>query len=50
MRRGFARVKWLPREIRKDLSSSQDLGERRVVVGGVDETWFLARPWDKQNP
>lgn len=34
MRRGFARVKWQARKIRKDLSSSQDLGERRMVVEG----------------
>ena len=32
MRRGFGRVKRLPSEIRKGLSSSQDLGERCVVV------------------
>lgn len=34
MRRGVARVKWLAREIRKGLSSSQDLDEGRAAVAG----------------
>lgn len=34
MRRCFARVKWLAREIRKSWSSKQDLAEPRVVVAG----------------
>ena len=42
MRRRVTRVKWLPHEVRKGLSSSQDLRKRSVVVVGVFEPGSLA--------
>ena len=45
MRRGFARVKWLPCAIGKGLRSSQDLGERRIVEGFLPgSARFLRNP------